>query len=167
MTGSYLRLPAAALILAACAGPLAAGPQTASPATSLQVIAGPASVIDGDTVEIGGRRIRLSGFDTPERGAACGDEDVYAAASRALEDFTRGKSVTCTITGADRFARLVATCDAGGDLGQHMVAGGWGRDWPRYSAGAYAGAEAEARVGGRGLWGLACPDSLWGGRTYD
>lgn len=163
MTRVHLRLPALALVLAACAGPLSAEPPVRSP----EIVAGPASIIDGDTVEIGGQRIRLSGFDTPERGATCGGMDVYGAASRALEDFTSGKSVTCTVIGADRFGRLVATCDAGGDLGQHMVAGGWGRDWPRFSAGAYAGDEAGARAAGRGLWGLSCPDSLWGGRTYD
>lgn len=132
-----------------------------------QQIAGIASVVDGDTIEIHGQRIRLSGFDTPESGARCGDANVYQAASLALSDFIANRTVTCTPTGTDDYDRVVANCQVGGtDLGDYIVSQGWGRDWPRYSNGAYADEEATARAGRRGIWGLSCPADLWGDRDY-
>lgn len=134
--------------------------------TSNQIV-GVASVVDGDTIEIHGQRIRLSGFDTPESGARCGETNVYQAASLALSDFVANRSVTCTATGTDDYDRTVATCSVGGtDLGEYVVSQGWGRDWPRYSNGAYADEEAAARGASRGLWGLQCPADLWGDRDY-
>jgi len=143
-----------------------AADQTASAPDPNQIV-GVASVVDGDTIEIHGQRIRLSGFDTPESGKRCGDTNVYQSASLALSDFNRATSVTCTPTGTDQYDRVTATCSVGGtDLGDYVVSQGWGRDWPRYSNGAYADEEAAARAGRRGLWGLSCPADLWGDRDY-
>lgn len=131
------------------------------------VIVGLASVVDGDTIEIHGQRIRLSGFDTPESGSRCGDTNVYQSASLALSDFVANRTVTCTPSGTDRYQRVTAICTVGGtDLGEYVVLQGWGRDWPRYSNGAYADEEEAARSSRRGLWGLQCPDDLWGDRDY-
>jgi len=131
-------------------------------------ISGVASVIDGDTIEIHGERIRLSGYDTPERGKRCGSVNVYQKAAFALSDFIGRQTVHCNVTGRDRYERSIATCAVGGiDLGDHMVREGWGRDWPRYSKGRYAGEERSARSRSKGVWGLSCPDSLWGKRNYD
>lgn len=143
-----------------------AADQTATTADANQ-IAGVASVVDGDTIEIHGQRIRLSGFDTPESGKRCGDTNVYQSASLALSDFIANRTVTCAPTRTDQYDRVVATCSVGGtDLGDYMVFQGWGRDWPRYSNGAYADEEAAAREGRRGLWALSCPADLWGDRDY-
>ncbi len=143
-------------------------PASAEPVTvSSSLIEGTASVIDGDTIEIHGQRIRLDGYDTPESGKRCGTAKVYQQAALALSDFIGTQTVTCTNTGRDR-DRIVATCQAGGtDFGDHMTREGWGRDWPKFSQGRYADEEAEARALKRGLWGLACPDDLWGTRNYD
>lgn len=130
-------------------------------------IVGIASVVDGDTIEIHGERIRLSGFDTPERNARCGDTNVYQQAALALADFVAERTVSCMPLGTDRYQRTVATCSASSvDIGEYMVSQGWGRDWPRYSNGAYADEEALARHNARGLWGLECPADLWGERDY-
>jgi endonuclease YncB( thermonuclease family) len=130
-------------------------------------IVGVASVVDGDTIEIHGVRIRLSGYDTPERSARCGAVNLYQRAANELDRFIAGRTVRCAPSGTDSYGRTVATCSAGGtDLGEHMVREGWGRDWPLYSGGAYADEEAEARRASRGLWGLSCPADLWGGRNY-
>lgn len=136
------------------------------PAPVSNNIVGVASVIDGDTIEIHGERIRLSGFDSPESGKRCGATNVYQQASLALSDFIGQRTVECVPSGTDG-ERIVATCSVGGtDLGEHMVTQGWGRDWPRYSNGAYADEEATARGASRGIWALQCPADTWSGRDY-
>ncbi len=49
---------------------------TLSPAVALasEVITGPARVVDGDTLEIAGERIRLHGIDAPETNQTCWDD---------------------------------------------------------------------------------------------
>jgi hypothetical protein len=46
---------------------------TQSPVSAADDLAGQASVIDGDTLEIRGTRIRLWGIDTPESSQFCRD----------------------------------------------------------------------------------------------
>ena len=142
-------------------------PAAVSKVSQIQ-LAGTASVIDGDTIEIHGERIRLSGFDAPERGARCGSVNVYQKASLALQDFIGERTVRCDIDSKDRYDRSVGECQASGQsLADYMVREGWARDWPRYSQGAYADEERHARKARRGIWGLECPDDLWGDRNYD
>lgn len=49
---------------------------------------------------------------------------------------------------------MVATCARadGRDVNGWLVRQGWALDWPRYSRGAYAAAQPEARAAGRGVW---------------
>jgi endonuclease YncB( thermonuclease family) len=51
-------------------------------------IIGQASVIDGDTLEFHGTRIRLWGVDAPESTQLCwgGDSDQYRSGARAAND---------------------------------------------------------------------------------
>ena len=132
-----------------------------------QTISGIASVVDGDTIEIHGERIRLGGFDAPESGARCDRVNVYNLAANTLAAHIGSSTVTCTITGRDTYGRVTADCSAGGvDLGDHLVGAGLARDWPRYSGGRYAAAEARARTARVGIWGMSCPSGLWGNRDY-
>lgn len=127
------------------------------PAAGQTAITGKASVIDGDTLDIRGARIRLLGIDAPEgrqvctrsNGAVwqCGD-----ASSQALERYLGQAPVRCEPTGHDRFNRTLATCFKGTeDINGWMVANGWAVAFRRYSL-AYVAAEDRARVAKSGLW---------------
>lgn len=130
----------------------------ASPVAAASLIGVP-SVIDGDTIEIHGQRIRLNGIDAPESAQLCLDAagKKYRCgqkASFALADFLEAhRPTSCIEVDRDRFRRVVAVCTAGGvDIGEWMVRKGYAVDWPKYSAGFYAKAENEARTAKRGLW---------------
>ena len=123
-----------------------------------QSIKGRASVIDGDTIEIAGQRIRLFGIDAPESSQLCrGDNSLqYQCGAKAANDLDAkldGQPVTCTPVSTDRYNRTVATCIVGGnDIGAWMVEQGLALDWPQYSRGRYSDAQRAAERAGRGLW---------------
>jgi endonuclease YncB( thermonuclease family) len=116
-----------------------------------------ARVIDGDTIDIGGERIRLWGIDAPEgaqlcqrdgRNWRCGDD-----ATLALKALLVGHTVLCAPMELDRYARTVSICLAGRhDIGSAMVRHGWALDYTKYSKGAYATEQLEAQQARRGLW---------------
>lgn len=156
-----LTLVAALLALSACTQP------SASEQTSGEIV-GYATITDGDTIRINGARIRLDGYDSPERDKTCAGVNVYQRATTELDRFIAGREVHCRIVASpDRHGRQIAQCSvAGTDFGEHMVSEGWARDWPRYSHGRYAAPEAQARAASRGIWGLTCPADVWSGRDY-
>jgi len=127
------------------------------PAAGKPVITGVASVIDGDTIDVSGTRIRLHGIDAPEGGQLCtrangavwqcGDESA-----RALTRLLGRSQVRCEANGQDRYRRTIAVCfRAGVDINQWMVANGWAMAFRRYSM-AYASAEDRAQKAKLGLW---------------
>jgi endonuclease YncB( thermonuclease family) len=130
-------------------------PTTAALATDL---IGQASVIDGDTLEIHGTRIRLWGIDAPESDQLCRGEDSLpyrcgANAANELAAFIDGRPVVCMPMTSDRYGRTVAACAVGGaDLADWLVRQGLALDWPRYSQGRYAKAQDEPRRSERGIW---------------
>jgi endonuclease YncB( thermonuclease family) len=124
--------------------------------SALAEIVGVARVIDGDTIEVAGERIRLHGIDAPEMDQACEwpDETIEcgAIAKAALVDRLSGAVVRCEKQDRDRYGRIVAVCHANGtDIGQNLVRAGWALAYRRYST-AYVDAEDEARKAKRGMW---------------
>ena len=102
-------------------------------------IVGVASVIDGDTIEVHGQRIRFFGIDAPEGGQLCvrpADERWRCGqqGSFALSDHIGRATVSCQPRDLDRFGRVVAVCFLGDeDLNRWMVLNGWAVAFRRYS----------------------------------
>ncbi|ABE62412.1 nuclease (SNase-like) [Nitrobacter hamburgensis X14] len=116
-----------------------------SPALA-ETISGQASVIDGDTLEIHGQRIRLSGIDAPESSQLCRGDD-------SLQYRCGAKAVSCEGVGRDQYGRTVAVCSIDGeDVADWLVRTGLAFDWPRYSKGKYTDAQKEAERASRGVW---------------
>jgi endonuclease YncB( thermonuclease family) len=141
-----------AIILAFAVAGFAIGPWQASRAPKL---AGLAAIVDGDTIRIGGERIRLIGMDAPELRQTCRDGSgrdwsCGRAARDRLAVLVAGRKVTCSLRGHDRYGRVLAACtsSAGDDLGGTLVGEGFA-----VAYGDYQIAELGARVGARGIWG--------------
>jgi endonuclease YncB( thermonuclease family) len=119
---------------------------------------GQASVVDGDTLEIHGIRIRLWGVDAPESNQLCRGENSLqyrcgAQAANDLDTFIARRPVSCSPLNLDQYGRTVASCSVGGvDLGDWLVRKGLALDWPQYSKGRYGGAQRDAERAGQGIW---------------
>ena len=130
----------------------------AAAATAAESVTGRASVIDGDTLEIHGNRLRLWGIDAPESSQLCRDDDSKhfrcgAKAANSLADFIGNRPVSCIEVERDRYDRSVAVCTVDNiDLADWLVRNGLAFDWPRYSKNAYAEAQRQAEQNERGLW---------------
>lgn len=148
-------------ILVAALGAVALANCAAKPAEERSprpaIIAGTASVIDGDTLDIHGERIRLWGIDAPESGQRCTRPDgaewrCGKDAAFALSDRIGRAPVSCEVKDMDRYGRKVALCRLrGDDLNAWMVREGRAVAYRAYSR-AYVSDEAEAEAAGRGIW---------------
>ena len=127
-------------------------------AAASEPIAGQASIIDGDTIEIHGQRIRMSGIDAPESDQLCrGDDSLQyrcgAKAANELDGFIAGRPVSCEPVAVDQYRRTVAVCSIDGvDIASWLVRAGLAFDWPQYSKGKYAADQKDAERAGRGVW---------------
>jgi micrococcal nuclease len=99
---------------------------------------GRAWVIDGDTIDICGTRIRLAGIDAPEM-----DHPYSKSAKWALVNLCKGQEVRAIFEGDLSHDRTVATCflPDGRDLSAEMVKAGMAIDWPKFSRGKYSSLE--------------------------
>ena len=118
-----------------------------------QVISAPARVVDGDSLEMGGLKVRLVGIDAPELNQQCqGNEGNYACGRRArshLQSLIIGQSsVECRSEGEDKYQRMLAECFTDGlSVNAQMVRDGWA-----VSYGDFLWLEREARHAKRGVW---------------
>lgn len=131
-----------------------------------QTISGQASVIDGDTIDIHGQRVRLHGIDAPESSQTCdstarGTWRCGQEAALALDDFIAGRPVMCLGRSQDRYGRTIARCTVGAiDLNGWLVLNGWATAYRTYSKD-YVAAEEQAKAGRRNIWsgGFAQPET--------
>jgi micrococcal nuclease len=109
-------------------------------ADAAERLAGVARVVDADTLDVAGVRVRLKGVAAPELAEPGGDE-----ARAFVAGLAEGRTVICELTGERTRGRRVGHCYRDGrDLGAEVIAAGLARDCPRYSGGRYAAAEPEA-----------------------
>jgi len=132
--------------------------------------AGYARVIDGDSLHIGEREIRLFGIDAPEFSQTCQRNDhdqSFACGREALAHLQRliaGKDVYCNGWERDKYNRLLAICSVENlNLNEAMVLSGWA-----VAFGDYEALERQARQSRRGLWDTDfLPPSQWRKETRE
>jgi endonuclease YncB( thermonuclease family) len=128
-----------------------------APAAAENDLVGGASVVDGDTIEIHGKRIRLFGIDAPESAQLCvrpnGDPwRCGQQASLALADRIGHHVIRCEPRDLDRYRRIVAVCfDQAEDLNRWMVKNGWAVAYRKYST-EYVNEEDSPRSSRLNLW---------------
>jgi endonuclease YncB( thermonuclease family) len=130
------------------------------PVAAFADVAGPPLVLDGDTIEVDGRVIKLVGIDAPEFGQRCRrggtTVDCGMMARTQLLDLTGPASVTCVIdeSRSPLGWPAVAQCRVDGyDLSEGMSHTGWALPIGEASA-RYRAVAGDARDAGRGLWGF-------------
>ena len=124
--------------------------------TERETLSGVPSVIDGDTLDLHGQRIRLHGIDAPESRQLCrkSGQSVRCGqnAALALDALIRHRPVKCEQKDKDRYGRVVAVCRLGStDLNGWMVQQGHALAYRSYSED-YVRQEAEAQQLKRGVW---------------
>lgn len=111
------------------------------------VLRGRCWVIDGDTIIIDNKRLRIAGIDAPELDHPWGPSSKWA-----LIQLCKGQIITAHIKPELSYDRLVAQCflPDGRDLAAELVSAGLALDWPAFSGGKYRHLEPpDAR---RKLW---------------
>lgn len=116
-----------------------------------------AAVVDGDTLAVGGERLRLNGIDAPEMAQQCErDGAAYRCGEQARAAMARilgSGALTCVAIGVDRYDRRVVRClnQDGQDIAAALVVAGWALAYRQYAMD-YVPQEDEARTRGRGIW---------------
>ncbi len=111
------------------------------------------AIIDGDTLDLAGTRIRLEGIDAPELRQQCHRSGgaAYAcgsAARAALGELIDGRAIRCKGGRRDRYGRLLAACSvSGAEINSMLVEMGWA-----VAYGGYEQEEGRARGRHAGLW---------------
>lgn len=123
-----------------------------------QTIMGIASVIDGDTIEIHGERIRLLDIDAPETRQLCQDASGadYRCGQRAalaMSNFIGQRPVTCEWAERDRYGRILGRCIVGSeDAGLWLVKQGWAVPYRACKCESYRNAARVAESQYLGIW---------------
>ena len=88
-------------------------------------------VVDGDTIRLGGEKIRLETFNTPEIGGDCQHERRLAQkATRRLSQILSSEPFTIVRNGRDKYGRTLATIvNSHGNVGDVLIREGLAHEW--------------------------------------
>lgn len=131
---------------------------TGTPEMREDLLVGRASVVDGDTLEIRGVRVRLWGVDAVESSQTCLDAAARPwpcgrRAAFALADFLGQRTLRCIRRTTDRYGRTVAVCHVGGvEINRWLVEQGWALAYVKYGGSVYLPAQRQAQAERRGIW---------------
>lgn len=123
-----------------------------------EIVTGKARIIDGDTIEISNKKIRLSDIDAVEKDQKCyKNNQVWNCgidAKEFLEKTIATETVFCTIEGQDFYRRFLATCYVNKsnnqiNLNKLMVESGWA---VKYKTNKYYFEEILAKANRRNIW---------------
>jgi endonuclease YncB( thermonuclease family) len=123
---------------------------------ALADITGPVRVINADTLDLGGKRIRLHGIDALEAKQVCWDKTARwkcgEQATAALKGLIGTAEIRCAERGVDRIKQIIAVCYLGKiNLSAWLVSQGWAIAFRRVSD-TYSKQEDAANAAGLGMW---------------
>ena len=131
----------------------------------IKIISGLAKVIDGDTIQISEKKIRLLGIDAPEKKQQCRKAWLTISfltfnkeylcgeiSTKKLKKKIDNKSIICKWTEKDRYNRFIAECYKGKiNINAWLVQNGYAVAYRKYST-KFIGQENIARKEQLGLW---------------
>ena len=132
---------------------------------NINKITGFAKVIDGDTIKINSKKIRLYGIDAPEKKQKCKKTYLTISFMSFTKDYMCGEVSTqklikkinkqklkCNILDVDRYKRLIGECFKRNiNLNSWMVSNGYAVAYRKYSK-KYVSDEINAKNNKLGIW---------------
>lgn len=116
-------------------------------------------VVDGDSLQIGDRGVRLQGIDAVEFHQPCrtGEGREWHCgieARKALVALVGKGNLVCEPRATDNFGRAISSCSVKGvdDIARALVEQGWGVSGDDKWEGPYVAEQEAARAAGRGIW---------------
>ncbi len=111
-------------------------------------------VLDGDTVIVAGKRIRLANIDAPESSQLSYDgENIGQLSTKYLSQLILGKRVRVQFYGKGRYGRIIGTIFYNGEVNFQMIREGMAMAYGYSKDIKYSSVEYEARLLRKGIFG--------------
>ena len=126
--------------------------------TSFDVKSSKVKVVDGDTINLNGQKIRFSGIDTPEINQICNKNDEVIKcgilAKELLISMIGNNKVKCVNEDVDRYKRILAECFVNNQsLSKFLVREGFAFAYRKYST-KFIEDEDYAKKNKKGMWSM-------------